>query len=330
MPGDAPLVSFCVPTYNRARFLGETLESALAQTVSDFEIVVVDDASPDDTPGLMARYRDSRIRYIRNPTNLGIPQNSNRAFSLARGRNLILLEDHDLMEPNYLEATLGILERHPGVGFVGTAITIIDQEAKPVRQWLADFGEVTPGRQLLRFLLTHTTCPFSVTTVIRRDVMQGIDPPFEGRYWWFADQHLWLQLATRGDFGFVREPLLKMREREPGHYLINRDRERQMFTVLDQIHRDDWRLLYPHGGARSGLDWSEYEARKLGEMLRYRASRDWNADPWSGPDREMLRSYLSPATRWLVSAVGLVPRRVLALVRGAYLAHHTRATRLPP
>jgi glycosyltransferase involved in cell wall biosynthesis len=329
MPGDAPLVSFCVPTYNRARLLGETLKSALAQTVSDFEIVVVDDVSPDATPELMRRYTDPRIRYSRNPENLGVPENLNRAFSLARGRYLVLLEDHDLVAPTYLEAALAILERHPGVGFVGSGIVMIDQEGKPVRQWMADLPEVTPGRELLRFLLRHTTCPFSVTTVIRRSFLAGVEPAFDARYWWFADQHLWLQMAARSDFGFVREPLLQMREREPGHYLIDRDRERRVFTVLDQIHREDWRLLYPRGGVQSAADWSEYEVRKLGEMLRYRANRHWNDDPWSDADRAMLRAYLSPATRWLVSAIGLIPRPVLSLLRHAYLAHHARATRLP-
>jgi glycosyltransferase involved in cell wall biosynthesis len=330
MPGDAPLVSFCVPTYNRAQFLGQTLESALAQTVADFEIVVVDDVSPDATPELMRRLGDPRIRYVRNQTNLGVPENLNRAFSLARGRYLVLLEDHDLISPTYLEAALSILDRHPGVGFVGTGIVIIDQDGKPVRQWMADLGEVTPGRELLRFLLTHTTCPFSVTTVIRRSSLAGIEPAFDARHWWFADQHLWLQMAARSDFGFVREPLLQMREREADHYLINRDRERQMFTVLDRIHRDDWRLLHPKGGFRSALDWSEYEARKLGEMLRYRASRQWSTDEWSDADREMLRSYLPSATRWLVSAIELVPRPVLSWLRDAYLARLARATRLPP
>jgi glycosyltransferase involved in cell wall biosynthesis len=328
MPGDAPLVSFCVPTYNRVQFLGQTLDSALAQTVSDFEIVVVDDVSPDATPELARRFTDPRIRYSRNDRNLGVPENLNRAFSLARGRYLVLLEDHDLIAPDYLEATLAILEREPSVGFVGTGIVIIDQDGKPVRQWIAELGEVTPGRELLRFLLTNTTCPFSVTTVIRREFLAGIQPPFDARYWWFADQHLWLQMAARSDFGFVRAPLLQMREREADHYLINRDRERQMFTVLDRIHRDDWRLLYPHGGVRSAVDWSEYEARKLGEMLRYRANRLWNGSEWTQADRDMLRAYLSPATRWLVSTIELVPRPVLAWARGVYLTRLARATRL--
>jgi len=326
MPGDAPRVSFCVPTYNRAQFLGQTLESALAQTVSDFEIVVVDDVSPDATPELMRRFADPRIRYVRNAQNLGVPENLNRAFSLARGGYLVLLEDHDLIAPDYLEASLDILDRHPGVGFVGTGIVIIDQDGKPVRQWIADLREVTPGRELLRFLLTHTTCPFSVTTVIRRSLLAGIEPPFDARYWWFADQHLWLQLAARSDFGFVPAPLLQMREREAGHYLIDRDRE--MFAVLDRVHRDDWRLLHPHGGVRSTLDRSAYELRKLSEMARYRANRLWDGAEWSQADREMVRAYLSPATRWLVSAIEWVPRPVLSLLRDAYLARLARATRL--
>ena len=97
-----PLVSLCLPTYRRERYLGRTIASALAQTESDFEIVVVDDCSPDASAAVVERFADPRVRYVRNRENLGVPENLNRAFSLARGEFLLLLEDHDLLAPAFL------------------------------------------------------------------------------------------------------------------------------------------------------------------------------------------------------------------------------------
>jgi glycosyltransferase involved in cell wall biosynthesis len=323
-----PLVSFCVPTYRRAAFLARTLSSALAQTVTDFEIVVVDDCSPDDTAAVVRGFTDPRLRYVLNEKNLGVPENLNRAMSLATGEFLVLLEDHDLMEPTYLEKTLEVMRRNPAVGFVATGCLTIDEEDRPLERYVEDLPEAMPGRALLRRLLTRTDCPFSVTAVIRRTAMNGLEPLFDSRYWWYADQYLWIRLAAKTDFGYVARPLLKFRTRESGHYLSDRFWESAL--VLDRIHRENWRLLYPDGGVRSRWDRMRYEKAKVWTAVLVRGGKMLRNDPWTEEDERSSRAYLSPIGRFLLDGAGRVPLRLAVRLRNVYAARHRARTRTGP
>ena len=205
MSQTAPLVSLCIPTYRRAAFIGETLQSALQQTVTDFEIIVVDDASPDNTAEIVASYVDPRIRYYRNEHNLGVPENLNYTLSLARGEFMMLLEDHDLLVPTYLEETLRVMCKYPSVGFVATGFFTIDEQSCVIGRWPpARFAEFTPGRKLLRELLISTACPFSLITLIRRSATVELTPRLDAKNWWYAGQHLGERKAAAGGYGIVR------------------------------------------------------------------------------------------------------------------------------
>jgi hypothetical protein len=104
----APLTSICIPTYNGAHYLGEAIESALAQTTSDWELLIVDDGSTDDTLELVDRFAESdrRIRAVRNERNVGLAGNWNRCLELARGDWVKFLFQDDLLEPSCLEELL--------------------------------------------------------------------------------------------------------------------------------------------------------------------------------------------------------------------------------
>jgi glycosyltransferase involved in cell wall biosynthesis len=311
-----PHVSLCIPTYNRARFLSETIASALGQTVRDLEVVVVDDNSPDDTGAVVQRCSDPRVRYVRNETNLGVPENLNRAFALGRGEFLVLLEDHDLLDERYLERTLDVLHRHPRVAFVATGLVTIDEEGQPIRNWVMPLPEVMEGRALLRRLLTRTTCPFSVTTVVRRSALAGLERPFDPQYWWYADQNLWMKLCTRGGFGYVPQPLLKLRTREMDHTLSGKEWE--SLLAVDRVNRDNRPLLYPRRTLRSTLDGWLYEVAKTQRAVRYRLAKSWRRDVWSAEDRRNTALYLGPFGRLAVALAGAVPTGVLQASRHLY------------
>jgi glycosyltransferase involved in cell wall biosynthesis len=322
----APLVSFCVPTYGRAAFIGRTLTSALEQTISDFEIVVVNDCSPDDTDQIVRSFRDPRIRYHVNSENLGVPENLNRAMSLARGDHLVLLEDHDLLAPTYLEETLRVMRSHPSVGFVAAGLIIIDEEDRRFEHFVEELPEFVPGRWLVRRLLTRADCPFSVTTVIRRSAAEGLSPLFDPRYWWYADQYLWLRLASRWDFGYVAKPLLFMRRREGNHYLNERVWESALCT--DRIHKDAWPLLHPNWDLSARWDWLLYEFAKLRTVAGIRAGRMLRRQPWTQEDREAVSAYLSPPGRYVLGAMSLLPMQLLMGARG--LRERRRRERFNP
>lgn len=113
-----PLFSVCIPSYNSAAIIGATLRSVLAQTVRDFEIVVVDDASTDATVEVVQALGDPRVRVERNPRNLGYAANVARVAGLARGIYLYLLGNDDVLSPVALERTLSAFESDPEVALV--------------------------------------------------------------------------------------------------------------------------------------------------------------------------------------------------------------------
>jgi glycosyltransferase involved in cell wall biosynthesis len=212
-----PLVSVCIPTYNRAGLLAGALQTVLAQTMGDFEIVVSDNASTDDTPGVVARCADHRIRYHRNARNIGGRDNWNRAFSLARGRYIAPFADDDLMLPENLAAKVQALGAHPRVGLVHSKFHLIDQRDAVVRantNWahgpdrLAD--AVESGHDVLRLMLRTCNRINLPTVLFRRECYERLGG-FTDRLTLAEDWEYWMRIAAYYDVAFLARPLVQWR-----------------------------------------------------------------------------------------------------------------------
>lgn len=132
-----PQVSIGMPVYNGGQFLKEALDALLAQTFKDFELIISDNASTDETEAICREYlkKDSRIRYFRNKENLGAAFNYNRSFDLALGEYFKWAAADDLCAPDYLEKCVEVLERHPEVVLCYPKTTIIDERGSTIRQY---------------------------------------------------------------------------------------------------------------------------------------------------------------------------------------------------
>lgn len=117
-PGDRPRVSIVMPTYKRAHLLRGAIESVLAQSCRDFELIIVDDHSPDNTPDVVAGFDDPRIRYVRNDPNLRLPRALNRGFALARGDYLTWTSDDNFYAETAIERLVDTLQAHPDCDLV--------------------------------------------------------------------------------------------------------------------------------------------------------------------------------------------------------------------
>lgn len=128
----APDVSIIMSAYNESRWLPETIEAMLAQTHVDFELLVIDDASTDDTPEVLARYTDPRLRFIRHETRNGWMNNINKLARMARGRLLKLHCPDDVMQPHGMALAVNLYKRHPEVGYIISDYYFFDQEGQPI------------------------------------------------------------------------------------------------------------------------------------------------------------------------------------------------------
>ncbi len=115
-----PLVSVFIPVYNREKYIKKSIQSILNQSLTDFELIIINDGSTDNTEEIILSFDSPKIRYYKNKQNLGIPKTRNRGLELARGKYLALLDSDDVALPNRLKIQVDYMESHPEVIVSGT------------------------------------------------------------------------------------------------------------------------------------------------------------------------------------------------------------------
>jgi glycosyltransferase involved in cell wall biosynthesis len=125
-----PLVSICIPVCNAERFIAETLESALAQTYQNFEVIVSDDASIDRTVEVVLRYVEHGVRLIEQPKNLGMHGNWNAVIRASSGKYVLKLDADDLIMPDHIAEQVAVFEEHPEVVFAHCACRLINANGR--------------------------------------------------------------------------------------------------------------------------------------------------------------------------------------------------------
>ena len=124
----APKVTVFIPVYNREKYVGEAIESILAQTFSNFEILLVDDGSTDQSVDTIRSFSDPRIRLVCNEGNLGIPKTRNKGVELARGQYMAMLDSDDRAYPKRLEKQVAFLDLHPKYAQIGSWCRMMDAQ----------------------------------------------------------------------------------------------------------------------------------------------------------------------------------------------------------
>lgn len=129
-----PKVTVAIPTYNRAHYLKEAIDSVLNQTFQDYELLILDNASTDNTSEVVSSYKDERIQYVRNENNIGPINNFNKAIDLANGDYLIIFHDDDIMLPQLLEKEAQVLDNNENVVLVCSNVCTIDKYRKILKR----------------------------------------------------------------------------------------------------------------------------------------------------------------------------------------------------
>ena len=275
---DGPLVSVCVPAYQAERFIAATIESVLAQTTDDWELVVVDDASPDGTYDVAARYAgDRRIRVARNATNLGPVGNWNHVVAQARGRYVKLLCSDDLLYPTCLARQASALDAHPGRAWRrpgATSSTPTAGSCSPAGAW-PGWPVPVPGRAALERMVAMGTTPFGEPSVVlfRADALREAGP-FRGDYATLVDVDRYAEVLRRWDCVAVDETLAAFRM-TAGSWSdrSHRVQGRNLRRLLADLAADPT-LHLPRSAVWRGRLWSYVRAPARG--LAFRAA-EWRA-----------------------------------------------------
>lgn len=225
-----PKVSICIPTYNYGQFIAETIESVMAQTYTDYELVVVDNCSSDDTRSIVSSYsaKDVRIRYFCNESNLGMVGNWNRCLNYARGEYIKILCADDLLAPTSIERSVELFIGHPNVTLVSCIRQIVDKNLNPMATVAyADEFQIENGNSVIKKCFFEGNLIGEPTAVMfrRKDAARGFDQRFKQ----LIDLEMWFHLLEKGDFAFISEVLCSFRQHdEQGTKSSIRE-----FTVID-------------------------------------------------------------------------------------------------
>jgi glycosyltransferase involved in cell wall biosynthesis len=235
-----PKVTFIVPCYKLAHLLPDCINSILSQTFSDFEVLIMDDCSPDDTPEVASSFKDPRIKHIRNDPNLGHLRNYNKGISLAQGQYIWLISADDKLRRSYLlEKCVKFMDSHQGAGFVFCAGIGLEnsKETDILRYAYHGSRDCIFRNQELFIKLLSSNSVLAASGMVRREVYDklGVFPlnmPFAG------DWYLWLLFALHYDVGYLGEPMVLYRQHVQSMTNILNDNDPRTCT------RDDLLVLW--------------------------------------------------------------------------------------
>lgn len=238
----SPRVSVLLTSYNYAEYIGETIASVLGQRgMNDFEIVVIDDASTDDSLDVIDSFDDPRVRVVRHSSNQGHLGTMNEAFGCARAPYLVQIGADDRWRPDFLMRTVPILDAEPTVGLVHTNMALIDERGA-VTQSRATNIPVPGGFKgnELRWLLFENYFP-PHGTLFRREALDAIGGAFDARFPLSEDWRLWLNALKRWESYFLDEVLVEYRVHSRNlHSELSRSKrgEASEIAVLDEFFAD--------------------------------------------------------------------------------------------
>lgn len=249
-PG-TPCVSIGVPVYNGAQFAAKALDSLLAQTYTDFEIVICDNASTDETEAICRDYvrRDPRVRYHRNPANLGIARNYARVLELASGKYFKYAAHDDLCEPQFLERCVAILDHRPDVVLAYPKTMILDEVSGLTTQYEESQDLQSPSAsERFRQLLNNLTLCNSIFGLTRTAVMRktaGL-PKYPG-----ADIVFMAELCLHGKFYLIPEYLFYRRFHPSASSGIKDEKQLELYLEPAVARRQrpalrEWHHLFGH------------------------------------------------------------------------------------
>jgi glycosyltransferase involved in cell wall biosynthesis len=197
----SPQVTVFIPVYNREKYVSDAIDSILAQSFTDFELLLIDDGSTDGSVEIMKSYTDPRVRLVCNESNLGIPKTRNIGIRLARGEYIAMLDSDDYVYPNRLARQVAFLDRHQDYAMVGSWTATMDEEGRASGK--IKRLPVSPGEIQSRLLFR--CCLLQSSIMARTAILQ--------EYWYreeypvCQDVDLFVRIARKHKLGNLPEVL---------------------------------------------------------------------------------------------------------------------------
>ncbi len=227
-----PKVSIIIATFNREAFIAEAIESVLKQSFVDWEMIIIDDASTDKTRSVVDKYTESdlRIKYYKNPSNLGISKSRNKGLSLARGKYIATLDSDDVwLDDAKLKKQVDFLDINKDYALIGGGIMYIDKDSRPLRKMLYPIYD-----SIIRNIMLQYN-PFPHSTVLMRKVVIDQVGQYDESMKTCEDYDLWMRIGMKHKFTNI--PMILSGYRVHGGNISRSKKLSMAATVLELVKK---------------------------------------------------------------------------------------------
>lgn len=202
-----PKVSVIMPSYNKEKYIGKAMESIIRQTYSDWELIIIDDCSSDNSVKVIHSFQDKRIRFYENTCNIGIAENRNRGIELANGKYIALLDADDISLPRRLEKEVDYLEQHPEIDVVFGGFNEIDDQDM-VRETY--FSPLRNPKYIRANLMIMDVIPNS-SCMYRKSFINQYKIRYRDGYLGMDDYLFWIECSLHGNISGIPDLFLYWR-----------------------------------------------------------------------------------------------------------------------
>lgn len=199
----APFVTVGIPLYNGGKFIDNTIKSVLCQTYKNFELIITDDGSTDDSVEIVKSFNDFRIKLLVDGNNRGISHRLNQQINMSKGKYFVRMDADDLMFPDRLQRQISFLEENPDIDAVGSSVVVVDDNT----QIIAFRSAKLAGNfaQLFKSILLNHPTVTGKTAFFKKY-------PYSNRFLGVEDADLWLRSFPKSKFFVMEEPSLFYRD----------------------------------------------------------------------------------------------------------------------
>jgi len=200
-----PKVTILLPVFNAEAYLNESVESILAQTFADFELLAINDGSTDHSREILTSFSDSRLKIIDNDSNRGLIYTLNRGIELARGEFIARMDADDISKKNRLEKQVNYLNNHPKVALLGSWAEYVDQDGRYIL-----LRKVPMGNKIIQEKLLEVCCFIHPSVMLRTSVVRQFNG-YRQDALHAEDYDLWLHISENYEVDNISEPLIRYR-----------------------------------------------------------------------------------------------------------------------
>ncbi|MFV0417762.1 MAG: glycosyltransferase family 2 protein [Dysgonomonas sp.] len=216
-----PKVSVLMPVFNAGQYLAQAIDSILSQTFKDWELILINDGSTDNSEAIIGRYDDERIYYIKNEANLGLIKTLNKGIDYCHGEYIARMDADDISHPDRFRLQVSFLDKHPVHVMCGTDATVIDNEGNQTGKIrnLAD-------NDYLQVNLLFSPPLIHPSVMIRGEMLQH--NRYDESYKHVEDYELWTRIAKLGKIANISKELLKYRWHNSNVSVLNNEVQEEL------------------------------------------------------------------------------------------------------